>query len=172
MSKNRNKPLLRQITDSIPIKFQVLIAVVIIGGLYIVATTQKSSKTNEAANSSQNGSVDKPKSTTITQSDAESFCQDEATIKVSGKQISVYTLDTKESFGTDTGEYAKDGTKIYYLQWNGKDRDSGDNVLFMCYISGTPKKMQFQSLTMNSISLDGTSDFQTYDKSGKPDKSL
>lgn len=61
--------------------------------------------------------------------------------------------------------YDKDGNKILIVQWNGKNKDSGDKVGFTCWVSGSDKdNIIVHEVSMDGQTLDGI--LITYDENG------
>jgi len=103
------------------------------------STNTKSAKTVAATN-------------TVSQSAAESYCQDAGLL---GKYVDLKTTDiVTTSYSPqyiDSGMQATNGDKIQDLQWSGKNKSTGTSVSFVCMVSGTDK-----SVALHDLAIDGT----------------
>lgn len=139
-----------------------LIPIIIIVVLIIIFTSGGGNNKDQAT---------KPhKKETITQSDAESYCQDSALLgkyldldKISIVSISGYNVQYQD----DGATFNKDGYPIKNLQWTGKNKDTNEDIRFSCWVSGPKDETALHWLTANSEDLYGSADFEFYDKEGK-----
>lgn len=139
-----------------------LIPIIIIVVLIIIFTSNGGNKTDQATK--------QDKKETITQSDAESYCQDSALLgkylnldKISIVSISNYNVRYQD----DDTTFDKDGYPIKNLQWTGKNKATDEDIRFSCWVSGPKDETALHWLTANSEDLYGSADFEFYDKEGK-----
>lgn len=131
-----------------------LAIVVVIFGVWILIsnitkpTPQPSMGTNNIDKSTEE----------VSQGDMETFCQDSNLIGkyMSLKDIAVVSASDYnayfQSYNSDSGE------KIYFLRWNGKDKDGKKLIQFTCYASGTKDNLTLKYLSMDNTALFGTLD--------------
>lgn len=107
---------------------------------------------------------------TISQGDAESYCQDAALLekyvdldKVSIVSISNYNVQYQD----DESTFDKDGYPIKDLQWTGRNNDTDKDMRFSCWVSGTKDKTTLHWLSVDGMDLQGSADFESYDKDGQ-----
>lgn len=125
---------------------------------------------------SSGGSDDKKQATesnkkeTISQSDAESYCQNAALLgkyvdldKISIVSISNYNVQYQD----DGATYDKDGYPIKDLQWTGKNNDTDSDMRFSCWVSGPKDNTKLHWFSVDGKDLQGSGDFVSYDKDGK-----
>lgn len=143
----------------------ILIPIIIIVVLIIIFSSGGSNDDKQATDSN--------KRETISQSDAESYCQDSALLgkyvdlgKVSIVSISNYNVHYQD----DGATYDKDGYPIKTLQWTGKDKDADKDVRFSCWVSGPKDKTVLHWLSVDGEDLYGSGDFESYDKDGKKEE--
>lgn len=107
--------------------------------------SKEATKTEQKAeNQPTEQTKEQPKARTISQSDAENVCQDANFLQnyISLNDTSIVTLSYNPTF-TDMG----DGTKS--LQWNGKDKPSNSNILFVCDVALKGDKVEVQYLAID-----------------------
>jgi hypothetical protein len=106
---------------------------------------------------------------TISQSNAESYCQDTALL---GKYIDldttsiVSTSNYNVQYQDDGATFNKDGYPIKNLQWTGKNNNTDKDMRFSCWVSGPVAQTTLHWLSVNNEDLQGSSDFESYDKDG------
>lgn len=148
----------------------VVLVLLVIGWISSLLSGDESNSKNQNTETSQAAESEEPKSTEITESDAEKFCQDAALI---GKHLRlketaiISILDYNKHFLDDGATFAKDGTPIKMLKWNGKDKTTDELIGFNCWISGTPDKITLHSLSANGKELEGSLNFESYNKDGE-----
>jgi hypothetical protein len=148
----------------------ILIPIIIIVVLVILFSSgnKDTDKTND--NSSSSAMESKKSNETMSQSDAELYCQD---ISLLGKYIDtskVSVIDASNynvQYQDDGATYDKDGYPIKDLQWTGKDKRADKDVRFNCWISGPKDKATLHWLSLSGMDLYGTANFESYDKDGK-----
>lgn len=140
----------------------ILIPIIIIVILIIIFTSGGGSDDKQAADSN--------KKETISQSDAESYCQDSALLgkyvdldKISIVSISNYDVQYQD----DGATFDKDGYPIKSLLWTGKDKDTDKDIRFSCWVSGPKDNTTLHWLSVDDKDLYGSTDFESYDQEGK-----
>lgn len=140
----------------------ILIPIIIIVVLIIIFTSGGGNDDKQA--------TDPNKKETISQSDAESYCQDSALLgkyvdldKISVVSISNYNVQYQE----DDATFDKDGYPIKSLQWTGKDKDVDKDVRFSCWVSGPKDSTTLHWLSVDGKDLYGSANFESYDKDSK-----
>ncbi|MEI9914446.1 MAG: hypothetical protein WDN66_05795 [Candidatus Saccharibacteria bacterium] len=61
---------------------------------------------------------------------AETFCDNNAILKVDTKEISVVSLSFPQDYYTDSGSEDANSNEIWVLQWDGKNKTTEDKVEF------------------------------------------
>ncbi len=108
-------------------------------------------KKSETENKPSEENVVKPDTKEISRLDAERACQDANFLQnyVDISDTSIVTFSYKPYF-TDMG----DGTKS--LQWNGKDKPSGNSILFVCDVAKENNKVVVKGLAIDGVGVYGT----------------
>jgi|GEM_PF-2341369 len=139
----------------------ILIPVIIIVVLVIIFSSGGSDDTKHTTQSDNKD--------TISQSDAESYCQDAALL---GKYVDldivsiISTSNYNVQYQDDEATFDKDGYPIKDLQWNGKNNDTDKDMHFSCWVSGPKDKTTLHWLSLDNKDLQGSSNFESYDKDG------
>lgn len=140
----------------------ILIPIIIIVVLIIIFTSGGGNDDKQA--------IDSNKKETISQSDAESYCQDSALLgkyvdldKISIVSISNYNVQYQD----DGATFDKDGYPIKSLLWTGKDKDTDKDLRFSCWVSGPKDNTTLHWLSVDGKDLYGSADFESYDQDGK-----
>lgn len=89
----------------------------------------------------------------ITESDAEAFCQDSALLGkyMDMSKVKIVDMANYNKYYSDSGEKDAAGNLVKVLQWNGKI--DGNSTLFVCTISGTAENIQLQGLSVGGQEL-------------------
>lgn len=90
---------------------------------------------------------------TVSEDAAEHYCQDAGLLNNyidSSKISTIYVTDYNKRY-TDSYTYDNNGNPIWYFQWNGKNKSSGDAVSFSCWISGSSDK----DITLHRLTISG-----------------
>lgn len=138
-----------------------LIPIIIVIVLIIIFSGGGDGDTKQATESN--------KKETISQSDAESYCQDAALL---GKYIDldkttvVSISNYKVQYQDDGATFDEDGYPIKTLQWTGKDNDANKDIRFSCWVSGPKDNTTLHWLSVDGRDLQGSADFESYDKDG------
>ncbi|HEY5442277.1 MAG TPA: hypothetical protein VIJ68_01950 [Candidatus Saccharimonadales bacterium] len=135
-----------------------LILLIIVVVVIVSITHHKKPVAHSTKNTSGTSSVADKK--TLDQNAAENYCQDAALLQkyINIKTTSIVTLSYNPQYN-DSGSHAANGDKIYSLQWDGKNKTTGDKILFVCDVSGTDKK-----ITLHNLAIDGTSVYGPVDE--------
>lgn len=139
-----------------------LIPIIIVIILVIIFSSGGDENTENATESN--------KKETISQSDAESYCQDAALL---GKYIdldetSIISISNYNvQYQDDGATFDKDGYPIKTLQWTGKDNVVDKDIRFSCWVSGPKDETTLHWLSVDGVDLQGTADFDSYDTDGK-----
>lgn len=110
------------------------------------------------------------KKETISQSDAEAYCQDAALL---GKYIEldktsiVSVSNYNAQYQDDGATFDKDGYPIKNLQWTSKNNDTDKDMRFSCWVSGPKDKTTLHWLSVDNEDLQGSGEFESYDNEGK-----
>ena len=136
-----------------------LIPVIIVIVLIIIFSGDGNDDTNQATESN--------KKETISQSDAESYCQD---VTLLGKHIDLDTTSVVSisnynvQYQDDGATFDKDGYPIKTLQLTGKDNDATKDIRFTRWVSGPKDNTTLHWLSVDGRDLQGSADFESYDK--------
>lgn len=138
----------------------ILIPIIIIVILVIIF----SSGNNDTKQAAESDNKD-----TISQSDAESYCQDVALLEkyVDLDKISIISVSNYNvQYQDDESTFDKDGYSIKDLQWTGKNNDTNKDVRFSCWVSGPKDSTTLHLLSVDGQNLEGSPNFESYDKDG------
>lgn len=106
----------------------------------------------------------------VSQSAAKQFCKDQVISRhpqIGSVKVSDYFGDYKE-FYNDDNTFDKNGDYIIRYQWNGKNKQTGQNIGFNCYISGkSDNEIILHYLSAGSLDLYGSLNFEEYNKDGQ-----
>ncbi len=98
----------------------------------------------------------------VSQNAAEKYCQDAALLgkyidldKTSIIKVTAYNAQYNES-----GTKASNGNAIYDFQWVGENKESNENILFVCSVSGTEKDITLHNLAISGQVVYGPVDQQ------------
>lgn len=104
----------------------------------------------------------------VSEDAAEHFCQDAGLLNgyVDSSKISTIYASNYNKRYTDSFSYDKNGNHIKYIQWNGKNKSSGEVVGFTCWVSGSSDS----GITLHRLVIDGNivygDNFDSYDEAG------
>lgn len=106
----------------------------------------------------------------VSESASEYFCKDQVISRhpqIENIKVSNYFGDYKEFYEHDD-TFDKDGNHIIRYQWNGKNKQTGQNIGFSCYISGkSDNEIILHYLSAGSLDLYGSLNFEEYNKDGQ-----
>lgn len=112
----------------------------------------------------------KPKTRfTVSENAAEHFCQDAGLLNKyvdSSKISTIYASNYGKKY-TDSFSYDKEGNPIWFIQWNGKNKSSGEATRFSCWISGdSDDNITLHWLSLDGVDLYGQAGFEQYKENG------
>lgn len=136
--------------------------------LSLYYTYTKDSSSSDSESTSTKSEPEKSRYT-VSEGAAEHYCQDAGLLNkyVDSSKISTIYISNYNKKYTDSFSYDKNGNPIWYFQWNGKDKDSGEAVRFSCWISGTSDSdITLHWLSLSGQDLYGSSTFDSYKEDG------
>lgn len=106
----------------------------------------------------------------MSEDDIETKCQDEATIKLDGLGVldnySIYAIDNLPDAGKVYEDlFDKDGHRILFTRWNGKDKEANKTVMFVCYGYVDGNNFKVKQLLLGNETISGY-EFDRYNKDG------
>ncbi|HRV75919.1 MAG: hypothetical protein H6799_01270 [Candidatus Nomurabacteria bacterium] len=123
----------------------------------------KSSKTSSSQASTQDNSTTPAKvENTVSQDAAEKYCQDAALLGkyIDLNKISIIKVTAYDPQFNDSGTKASNGDTIYDFQWIGQNKETKENVLFVCSVSGTDDNITLHNLAISGQVVYGPVDQQ------------
>lgn len=105
----------------------------------------------------------------VSENAAEHFCQDAGLLNkyVDSSKISTIYASSYGKKYTDSFSYDKDGNPIWFMQWNGKNKSSGEAARFSCWISGnSDDNITLHWLSLDGVDLYGQAGFEQYKENG------
>ena len=106
----------------------------------------------------------------VSESATKQFCKDQVISRhpqIGSIKVSDYFGDYKEFYNHDN-TFDKNGDYIIRFQWNGKNKQTDQNILFSCYVSGrNDSDMTLHYLSAGVLDLYGSLSFENYDKDGQ-----
>ena len=117
---------------------------------------------------------------TLTQGEAEDYCQDAGLISqyLNLEKVDIYASAFKadqpqNSYIADAFGYDKDGNSIVFVTWKGWDKTADEAITFRCYVSGKDKNSitlhmlhASENYSGQDVYLYGSENFDHYDKDG------
>lgn len=133
--------------------FVVLLIPVVIILVVIIAIAASNNKQPTTKENNPLTSTAHSNQQSITESDAEAFCQDSALLGkyMDMSKVKIVDMANYNKYYSDAGEKDANGTPLKILQWNGKI--DGISTLFVCTISGTADNIQLQGLSVGGQDL-------------------
>ena len=139
--------------------------------LYYVYEKTTASNT-EAKQEEKKPEAPRPKARfTVSEDAAEYFCQDAGLLNKyvdSSKVSTIYASNYGKKY-TDSFSYDKNGNPIWFMQWNGKNKSTGEAARFSCWISGSSDTdITLHWLSLDGVDLYGQAGFEQYKEDGSP----
>lgn len=140
-----------------------------------VVSTNSSSQTEAPVESTKNTAPQEQASEsksrhTVSEGAAEYYCQDAGLLNkyINSSKISTIYVSNYGKKYTNSFSYDKNGNPIWFFQWNGKNKSTGEAARFSCWISGSSDDdITLHWLSLDGIDLYGQAGFEQYDESGK-----
>ena len=136
--------------------------------------TSESNTTESTISESSESTTNEIGGHILTQDEAEEKCQDAGIIGnyLDLSKISIVSiLNYNPQFVAEASGYDQDKNSIALFRWNGKDKDTDEQITFICWVSGTDSdNITIHNLAMSEgdtrLDLIGTQGFASYDKEG------
>lgn len=128
-------------------------------------TAQNQPANETAAQTSNEQSAQQKKE--VSEGAAEQYCQDAGLLEeyISLEDNSIINLASYNKYYTDSGSVDEDGNPIWVFQWNGKNKQTGEPILFVCQVSGVDDN----SIELHSLAIDGSPVYMRVDPQGGRD---